>query len=414
MEGLLETLVLSVRDNLGQCFSAMRVHKLRASLTILGLTMGVATLITVMTIVEGANVYVEQKIANLGTNVFQIARTPFAVTDFNIIIKALKYKKIELDDMRAIEEGCPACEEVGGSASTTVRARSGDKEVQDVNLYGQTASMADIDTRAVLLGRYFTASEAQHHANVCVIGDTLVEQLFLGMDPVGKTIRVGNDELMVVGVMEKIGSVLGQDQDNFVTVPLPVFLRMQGVHTSLTINVKTSKQNFEKAQDQAQLITRARRHLTGKMEDDFFVGTKESYMALWRSLSSAFFAVFILVSAISVVIGGIVIMNVMLVSVTLRRREIGVRRAVGATKRDILDQFMAESVMQCIAGGLAGITMGFLVALALRTYTPFPAAVQTWVAVLGVLLSSAVGLFFGIYPALRASRLDPIVALRSE
>jgi putative ABC transport system permease protein len=193
-----------------------------------------------------------------------------------------------------------------------------------------------------------------------------------------------------------------------------VFLRMQGAHTSLTINVKTNTGNFEKAQDQADLVLRSRRHLSGKMEDDFFIGTKESYMALWRSISSAFFGVFILVSAISVVIGGIVIMNVMLVSVNLRRREIGVRRAVGATKQDILRQFMVESVMQCIAGGATGISVGFLVALALRTYTPFPAAVQTWVAVMGVFLSSAVGLFFGIYPALRASRLDPIVALRYD
>jgi putative ABC transport system permease protein len=225
---------------------------------------------------------------------------------------------------------------------------------------------------------------------------------------------LGNDELLVIGVMEKVGSVLGQDQDNFVMVPLPVFLRMKGTQTSLTINVKTSKEKFENAQDEAHLILRARRHLSGKMEDDFFIGTKESYMALWRGISSAFFAVFILVSAISVLIGGIVIMNVMLVSVTLRRREIGVRRAVGATKSDILGQFMVESVMQCIAGGLAGITMGFLVALALRTYTPFPASVQTWVAVMGVFLSSGVGLFFGIYPALRASQLDPIVALRSD
>jgi putative ABC transport system permease protein len=406
--------VLAIRDNLVQCFSALRAHKLRTSLTMLGLTMGVATLITVMTIVQGANLYVEQKIANLGTNVFQIARTPFAVTDFNIIVKALKYKKIELDDMRAIAEGCLDCEEVGATASGTVRARSGDKEVPDVSLYGQTANMADIDTRTVELGRYFTPSEVEHRADVCLIGDTLVQQLFLGTDPIGKTIRVGNDELIVVGVMEKIGSVLGQDQDNFVMVPLPVFLRMRGIHTSLTINVKTSKQNFEKAQDEAELILRARRHLSGKMENDFFIGTKESYMALWRSISSAFFGVFILVSAISVIIGGIVIMNVMLVSVTLRRREIGVRRAVGATKRDILRQFMAESVMQCIAGGVAGITMGFLVAMLLRTYTPFPASVQTWVAELGVFLSSLVGLFFGIYPAMRASQLDPIVALRSD
>ena len=279
---------------------------------------------------------------------------------------------------------------------------------------GQTANMADIDTRTVELGRYFTPTEAEHRAGVCLIGDTLVQQLFLGTDPIGKFIRVGNDELMVIGVMEKVGTVLGQDQDNFVMVPLPVYLNIQGVHTSLIINVKTSTENFEKAQDQAQLVLRARRHITGQREADFFIGTKESYMSLWRSISSAFFAVFILVSAISVVIGGIVIMNVMLVSVSLRRREIGVRRAVGATKRDILRQFMVESVMQCIAGGIAGISMGFLVALALRTYTPFPASVQTWVAILGVILSSTVGLFFGIYPAVRASQLDPVVALRSD
>src|SRR5467141_1580226 len=406
--------MLAVRDNLAQCFSALRSHKLRASLTMLGLTMGVATLITVMTLVQGANLYVEQKIANLGTNVFQISRTPFAVTDFNIIIKALKFKKIDVDDMRAIANGCRACEEAGATASTTVRARYGNKEVPDVSFSGQTANMADIDTRVVELGRYFTPAEAEHRANVCLIGDTLVQQLFLGMDPIGKTIRVGNDELMVIGVMEKVGSVLGQDQDNFVMAPLPVFLRIQGAKTSLIINVKTSRENFEKAQDQAQLVMRARRHISGKMESDFFIGTKESYMSLWRSISSAFFAVFIMVSAISVIIVGIVIMNVMLVSVSLRRREIGVRLAVGATKRDVLRQFMVESVMQCIVGGIAGISMGFVVALVLRTYTPFPASVQTWVAVLGGILSSVVGLFFGIYPAVRASQLDPVVALRSD
>jgi putative ABC transport system permease protein len=274
--------------------------------------------------------------------------------------------------------------------------------------------MADIDSRTVEIGRYFSPSEAEHKTNVCLIGDTIVRELFLGMDPLGKFVRIGSDEFLVIGVMEKIGNVLGQDQDNFVIIPLPVFLRLQGMNSSITINVKTSTQNFETAQDQAQLILRSRRHLMDGMEDDFFIGTKESYMALWRSISSAFFGVFIMVSAISVVIGGIVIMNVMLVSVTLRRREIGVRRAVGATKQDILHQFMVESVMQCIFGGFAGVTLGFLVALALRTYTPFPASVQTWVAILGVLLSSAVGLFFGIYPAFRASQLDPVVALRSD
>jgi putative ABC transport system permease protein len=406
--------MLALRDNLALCFGALRAHKLRASLTMLGLTMGVATLITVMTIVQGANLYVENKIANLGTNVFQIARTPFAVTDFDIIIKALKYKKIELDDVRAVTEACPACQEVGATASASVRARYGDKEALDVALYGQTPSMADIDTRAVEFGRYFTASESEHYTNVCLIGGTVAHTLFPSVDPIGKSIRIVNDEFVVIGVMEKVGSVLGQDQDNFVTVPLPVFLRMQGLHESLTINVKARAGSYEAAQDQAQLVLRARRHLSATMENDFFIGTKESYMALWRSISSAFFGVFIMVSAISVVIGGIVIMNVMLVSVTLRRREIGVRRAVGATQRDILGQFITESVVQCLAGGIAGIAVGFLVALLLRTYSPFPASVRTWVALMGVLMSSAVGLFFGIYPALRASRLDPVIALRSD
>lgn len=406
--------MLAIRDNLAETFSALRAHKLRASLTMLGLTMGVATLITVMTIVQGANVYVEQKIANLGTNVFQIARTPFAVTDFNIVIKALKFKKIELEDMEAIAQRCTECGEVGATATATVHARYGNKEVTDVTLSGQTASMADIDTRAVERGRYFTESEAEHRANVCLIGDTIVQQLFLGVDPIGTTMRIDNEEFTVIGVMEKVGSVLGQDQDNFVTVPLSVFLRMRGVHTSVTINVKTTAPNFERAQDQAEMILRAKRHVAPNAEKDFFIGTKESYMALWRSISGAFFAVFIMVSAISVLIGGIVIMNVMLVSVTARKREIGVRRAVGATKTDVLRQFMAESVTQCIVGGLIGTGLGFLVAMLLRTYTPFPASVKTSVAVMGVVMSSGVGLFFGIYPATRAARLDPIVALRSE
>jgi putative ABC transport system permease protein len=406
--------VLAISDNLAQCFSALRANKLRTLLTMLGLTMGVATLITVMTIVQGANVYVEKKIANLGTNVFQIARTPFAVTDFNIFTKAAKYKNIELDDVRAIEEKCAACDEVGATVTSPVRARYGDKEVQDVNLNGVTASMVDIDTRAVELGRYFTQAESDHRASVCLIGDTLVQQLFGGSDPLGRLIRIGSDEFQVVGTMEKVGSVLGQDQDNLVIIPLPLYLSMQGLHTSLTVNVKTTPDKFEEAQDQAQQVLRARHKLTPGAENDFFIGTKESYMALWRSISSAFFAVFIMVSAISVIVGGIVIMNVMLVSVTARRREIGVRRAVGATKFDILRQFIAESVMQCLAGGMVGITLGFIVALLLRTFTPFPASVQAWVAALGVFLSSATGLFFGIYPALRASRLDPIVALRSD
>src|SRR5437879_678945 len=362
--------MLALRDNFAQTYAALRTHKLRTSLTMLGLTMGVATLITVMTLVQGANLYVEQKIANLGTNVFQIARTPFAVTDFNIIIKSLKYKKIEMEDVIAIAARCPACEAVGASASTNTRARYQGKEATDVSLAGQTASMADIDTRTMYRGRAFTQSESDHSAHVCIVGETIVQTFFPGESPLGKVIRVGSEEFTIVGSLEKVGRVLGEDQDNFVIVPMPVFLRLNGIHSSLTINIRAAGGNFEIAQDQARLVLRARRHISGNMEEDFFIGTKESYMALWRQISSAFFAVFIMVSAISAIVGGIVIMNVMLVSVTERRKEIGVRRAVGATKLDILRQFMAESIAQCLIGGIVGISLGFVIALLLRNYTP--------------------------------------------
>jgi putative ABC transport system permease protein len=404
-----------LEDILRQSVAALRAHKLRATLTIVGLMMGVATLITVMTIVQGANAYVENKIANLGTDVFQIAKTPFVVTDFDQVVKSLRFKRIEWDDVRAVADRCQACQMVGASATTSVHGRYRDKELQDINLFGHTANMADIDTRTLDLGRYFSESEDQQMSSVCIIGQTLVDEFFGGTNPIGQIVRVNNQEFRVIGTMERIGSVLGQEQDNFMIVPLRVYLHLMGTRSSLTINVKTAGgRAFDDAMDQARLAVRARRHLQPGQDDDFFLGTKESYISLWRSISGAFFAVFVMVSSISAVVGGIVIMNVMLVSVTERTKEIGVRRALGATERDIRRQFLAESVLQCILGGAAGIVGGFVCALALRQFTSFPASVQTWVAVLGLVLSSVIGLFFGIYPAMRAARLDPVVALRSE
>jgi putative ABC transport system permease protein len=407
--------MLALADNLRTSIDALRQHKMRAVLTVVGLTMGVATLITVMTLVQGANVYVEQKIARLGTNVFQVARIPFIVTDFNLVIKALKYKNLTMDDTRAIAEGCPDCVAVGASLSGTARAQYRDKELNDITFIGHTPNMADIDSRVIEQGRYFTDSENQRSAYVCVIGDDLVQQMFLGVDPMGQVLRLDNQEFTVVGTVERIGSVLGQNQDTFAIVPMNTYLRMRGSRASVTIQAQTGPgQAFENGQDEARLVLRSRRHVVPGQEENFFIGTKDSYISLWQSISSAFFAVFIMVSSISAVVGGIVIMNVMLVSVTERTKEIGIRRAMGATQQDIMRQFLSESVLQCLMGGAVGIAIGFLCALALRTFTSFPASVQTWVAVLGLVLSSVIGLFFGIYPATRAAKLDPIVALRTE
>src|SRR5437588_7290827 len=194
--------MLAVRDNLAETFSALRAHKLRAVLTTIGLTMGVATLITVMTLVQGANVYVEQKIARLGTNIFQIARTPFVVTDFNSIIKALKFKKLYMDDVRAIAERCTNCEVIGASVNGTARAQVSDKELTDISFIGHTPTMAEVDSRTIVQGRYFTESENQRSAYVCLLGDDLVQQLFAGVNPVGQAIRLDNNPFIIVGTME--------------------------------------------------------------------------------------------------------------------------------------------------------------------------------------------------------------------
>jgi putative ABC transport system permease protein len=403
-------------DNLALALDSIRAHKLRVSLTVLGLTLGVATLITVMTLVQGANLYVQQKIADLGTNVFKVGRMPFAVTDFTAYARAQRNRFFYPDDVDALSRNCGHCEMVGAVLNSNTTLRYQNKELDDSTMYGHTPNMATIDTRTVALGRYFTEVEDRHAVEVCLIGDRLIQEFFPDTDPIGHSIKTSEGEFLVIGTFEKIGSVLGQDQDNFMVIPLRTYLKLKGQRNSLMISVKAEgpANAFEMAQDDARRVLRARRHVQPGADDDFFIGTAQSYIALWESISGAFFAVFVMVSSISAVVGGIVIMNVMLVSVTERTKEIGVRRAVGATQSDVMRQFLTESVLQCIVGGIIGVGIGFGCALALREFTSFPAAVQTWVAILGVIMSSVIGLFFGIYPAVKASKLDPVVALRTE
>ncbi|HYM09928.1 MAG TPA: ABC transporter permease, partial [Bryobacterales bacterium] len=391
-------------------------QRLRSFLTVLGITMGVATLMAVITMVQGANTYVEQKIANLGTNVFQVGKMPFASTNFDEIIKARRNRDIKVEDLAAVREACTECEAVGAEANTVTSVRYKDQELQDQTLIGQTSNMSYIGTRTVGSGRYFSELEERHNAPVCLVGDAVRSKMFAGVNPLGRTVRMGANEFTVIGVFERIGSVLGQEQDNFVVIPLPLFLKIVGLRTSIVIDCKAEGGDvvFAQAQDQARLVMRTRRHITGDKREDFYIGTAESYITLWKQISSSFFTVFLMLSSIAAVVGGIVIMNIMLVSVTERTKEIGIRRACGARQADILRQFLTESVLLCVAGGVVGVLLGFMAAFVVRMLADFPATVKLWAAALGVVMSSGIGLFFGIYPAVKAARLDPVVALRAD
>ena len=317
-----------LRTNLVLAFDTMRNHRLRTALTVLGLTMGVAVLIMVVTLILGANSYVEDKIANLGTNVFRIGKMPFTSTSHDEYRRAIRHPDIRMADVEGLKARCPLCADVGANAKSTVTVRRKNQELTDVSFRGQTASMIDIGNLVVERGRFFTDSEDRHGAGVCVIGDELVEELFPNLDPIGKTIRVGPEPLLVIGTFERIGSVLGQNQDSFIVVPLHTMFRMRGSRFSLTIEVKTGPEEgaFEKTINQAWGAMRAQRGLGGKREDNFYFGTAAAYMALWESISASFFFVFISVSSIAAIVGGIVIMNIML-AVTRHRTHQGGRGA---------------------------------------------------------------------------------------
>jgi putative ABC transport system permease protein len=267
----------------------------------------------------------------------------------------------------------------------------------------------------VVQGRMFTDSEAVRALNICLVGSDVVEQLLPYGDPVGQEVRLDNQVYQIIGVGKKQGSVLGQSRDNWVLIPLQTFMRVYGSRQSLRIWVKANgTENMPPAMDEARLIMRARRHNLVNEKDDFALETNDTFIGLWRDFSQTFFIVVIAVASIALVVGGIVIMNIMLVSVSERTREIGLRKSVGARSQDILVQFLIESSTIAAVGGLWGVLFGIGLAKGITFFTDFPSRVVWWAVVAGLLMAASVGLFFGIYPASRAARLDPVVALRAE
>ena len=409
-----QTLV-ALKETFWIALDTLRSHKLRTFLTLLGVMLAVTTLVAVMSVLNGLNLYVADKVANLGSNAFVIDRIGIA-TNLDQWNKARKRPPLQMDDLQALRDGMKLADRIAGMQRATADVRYGNTLSADVTIIGATPEYAEIRDIDAANGRLLTLTDEEHRAGVCVIGADVATKLFAGIDPVGKEIRAGQGQCEIVGVAAPKGTVLGQPRDNFVMMPLGTYRKEWLVaQDTVTIFVEArSRQSMSSAADEARVILRSRRHVRYQDDDNFGIVEPSSLLGIWDSLTASIFGVAVWVTSVFLVVGGIVIMNIMLASVTERTREIGLRKSLGARRRDIVMQFLVESSLLAAAGGLVGVGIALGIAGLVRATTPLPISTPAFAVIIALLLSTGVGLFFGIYPAIRASRLDPIEALRAE
>jgi putative ABC transport system permease protein len=392
-------------------------NKLRSALTLLGVVIGVAAVIAVVTFVSGINGYVAEKIFNLGADVFIISKVTPVITNVDQLLEGAKRKDLTMEDYQAVLEACRHCSMVGASTfNGSGHVRYGEQSISDTWIRGLTPSMAAILDLDLASGRMLNQNDENNNSAVGVIGTDIVDNLFPGIDPLGKEIRVEGQLYRIVGVGTKQGKTLGQSRDNYIAIPVSAYLKQFGSHSSIRISGKANGvgTELEAAIDEARAILRARRHdLPGK-PDSFTAETNASFLSIWSNLSGTFFIAMIAIAAISLIVGGIVIMNIMLVAVTERTREIGIRKAMGARRGDVLLQFLIESATMALFGGLFGVVFGIVIAKGVTAFIGMPSEIKLWAVIAGLIVATSVGLFFGVYPARRAARLDPIAALRFE
>jgi len=395
-------------------FQSIAANKLRSILTLVGIIIGVTTVIAVVSIINGMNNYITVKINTLGSNTFIIDKEGI-ITSEEDWLNAQKHKDITMEDMRAIKRGCTLCDDIGGAVSSMQRIKYGPNYLEDIPLSGATYNFTDISDIDIDYGRNLDQGDEDHRASVCLVGPDIVDDLMKVSAPLGKNIKVGNYYFRIVGVGKSRGSFLGQNQDSWICIPLATYEKYFGRRMSLAIYAKAVDVKFlDEAQDQARSILRTRHKTKYNQKDDFGMMTAGTLMQLYNSFTGAAWMVLIILSSVSLLVGGIVIMNIMLVSVTERTREIGIRKAIGAKRRDILWQFLIEAVTLSIVGGAVGVLGGVGLALAVAKFSPLPASIQAWAIFTGLGVASSVGIVFGLFPALKAARLDPIEALRHE
>ncbi len=398
-----------------------RANKLRAFLTLLGVIIGVTTVITVVSIIQGMNRYVISAITAAGSNTFRIDRFGL-ITNYEQWEAALRRKEITLEDMEIVRNNCLLCKDVGALTRVpsflnqiTIDVSAGREKIEDPRIYGVTANISEIANREVVNGRYFTQWEQDHSAYSTVLGSEIASALFPNLDPLGKTIHLNNRRFQVVGVLKKFGTFLGENRDIVVEIPLTTFYKMFGKHEPMFIMVKTEDvAQMAQAQDQARVALRSHHHRRYQDDDGFEILTTDTLVELWKTFTAGAFAAMIGISSIALLVGGIVIMNIMLVSVVERTPEIGLRKAMGARSRDIRRQFLVESILLAATGGLVGVGLGAATAKIISAVSPLPSKLEPLPVIAGLVLACSVGLISGLWPAVKAARLDPIVALRTE
>jgi len=389
-------------------------NKLRSILTLIGVIIGVMTVIAVVSIISGMNRYVEAEISSMGSTTFLIRKFGMITSDEQWHEQRQR-KNFSLEDMEAVQENCPDCWRVGAQAVTWRKVKYRNKHLSSMAIVGATANITEISDREVYEGRSFSEFEVQHNRRVCFIGWEIKENLFPNEDPMGKDMKIGNHYFRIIGVAAKKGAFLGNNQDDYVLIPITTYEKLFARRMYLSIFVKARDfMSMQDAMDQCRVILRARRNVDYDKPDDFAIMTSESVMDFFRQFTQLALLVMGGIASISLVVGGIVIMNIMLVSVTERTREIGIRKALGARRRNILWQFLVEAVTLALVGGLAGIMTGAFIAWLINLLSPLPASVEAWSVIVALLVSSSVGIFFGIFPAMKAARLHPIEALRYE
>jgi len=406
--------------NVGESFSmalgSLWSNKLRTFLTLLGIIIGVLTIIAVISIIQGLNNYVYTKMSFYGANDFSVTKFSHIGTSIKEFKEQLKRKDLTLEEMRLLRNRCQSCELVGASAETSRTVKYGNESLKNVIVRGNThlddliGSVLELDR-----GRHIQKDEEDHSRDVCIIGSEIAEKLFSAVDPLGRWMRVGNDNFLVIGVAKEKGKILGMSQDNFVRIPITTFEKIYGSDRSININIHTSSQEMmARAEDEVRTILRSWRKRSFRQEDDFSFQTSETFIDFYKTATSGIYFAMIAISSIALLVGGIVIMNIMLVSVTERTKEIGIRMAIGARRKDILFQFLLESSTISALGGIIGIGLGLGIANIVSAATSLPSRAEPVSMLIAVLMSTSIGLFFGIYPANKASKLNPIDALRSE